>query len=178
VNARRLLPEVFMGSLARRVATVLYVAALATGCGGSSPTTPTPAQTITYENVAGTWTGTFSAGSGTQPATLTGTLTLNLQQNNAGLTGSYTLMGTRRDADGDEHSAQGTVTLTGTVASGANPNVTFTARSTACANRTADWSGQYVGASGTLTITGTIHLIQVPGCTDLDRFPASILLRR
>jgi hypothetical protein len=133
--------------------------------------------TSPYENLAGTWTGSIDTMSSVGPATLTGTLTLNLQQNNASLTGGYTLMATRT-VGGVGTAGQGMVTLTGTAAPGANPSVNFTVTSTVCPNRTADWSGSYANATGTLTITGTIHLIVVPGCGDLDQFPATILLRR
>jgi hypothetical protein len=83
-----------------------------------------------------------------------------------------------RTLDGTATAGQGMVTLTGTVASGPNPSVNVTVRSTVCPNRTSDWSGHYSNSTGMLTLVGTIHLIVVPGCGDLDRFPATVIFRR
>jgi hypothetical protein len=153
-------------------------AAVLTGCGGgSSPAGPTPPPTITYENLAGTWTG--SVGGVTQGVTLAGTLTLTLQQATSAISGNYGVMATLTFPSQQASPLQGSVTLTGTVASGPNPSVNFTTTSVPCPNLPPEtWAGSYGSGNGVLTITGTAHVINVPVCTIVLSYPQTILLSR
>jgi hypothetical protein len=144
------------------------------GCGGGAvPTSPTPS--ITYENVAGNYTGDIN---GMLPGfLLTGTLTLNLDQSAAALSGGYAVVATLDDGV-TKTPGQGSVTLSGTVASGINPSLNFTVRSVPCPTAApSDWTGSYESGSGLLTLTGVIHLLN-PACVRQLSFPVTISMRR
>lgn len=162
----------------RAAAALCCCASALIGCSGGSPASPTvnpPTQT-TFQDIAGTWTGTV--GGVTQGVTLAGTLTLTLQQNVGVLSGGYSMAGTLTNPT-QQAPLQGAVTLTGTVASGANPAVNFTTTSVPCPGLDSQsWSGTYSGATGVLSITGVAHVITVPACTIVLSYPQTILLTR
>jgi hypothetical protein len=162
-----------------RAAAWFCCAAVPTGCGsGASPASPTPV--VTYENVAGTWTGHVSGV--TQGVTLDGTITLTLQQSGGvqsggALSGGYSVVATLTNPV-QQSALQGAVTLTGTVASGANPSVNFTTRSVPCPGLpTENWSGSYGSRDAVLTITGTAHVI-TSACVIVLSYPQTIRLTR
>jgi hypothetical protein len=155
-----------------RAMAVLCCIAVLTGCGGPAPMAPT--QTLTYENVAGTYTGNVN---GMIPGfTLMGTLTLNLQQVAAVLSGGYTVVATVSDGV-TQAAALGTVTLNGTVAPGSNPALNFTVRSEQCPNApSSDWTGSFQSGSGVLTMSGVLHLLNA--CVVQLSFPVTISMTR
>ena len=170
-----------MRTQARWAAVLCCHAAVLIGCGGSAspagPTpTPTPPPAITYQNLAGTWTG--SVGGVTQGVTLAGTLTLTFQQSTGALSGGYSVVATLKTPT-QESLLTGEVTLTGTVASGPNPAVSFTTTSAICPSLSGEtWSGVYGSATGVLTITGTAHVFTAPNCVIVLSYPQTILLTR
>jgi hypothetical protein len=154
-------------------------AAALTGCGGEpSPTSPTPI--VTYENIAGSWTG--HVGGVTQGVTLDGTMSLTLQQSGGvqaagALSGGYSVVATLTNPT-QQTPLQGSVTLTGTVAPGANPAVNFSTRSVPCPSLPAEnWSGSYGRRDDVLTITGTAHVI-TSACVIVLSYPQTIRLTR
>ena len=153
-------------------AAVFGCAAVLAGCGASTPTTPTQTPPpITYENVAGNYTGAISGVS--QGVTIAGTLSLNLQQSGGVLSGGGTIVAAMDNGP----QGQGTVTLAGSVASGPNPSISLTFRSVPCPNLTSDWSGSFASGSGVLTITGAINVAN-SACVNVRSFPQTILLQR
>lgn len=153
-------------------------ASVLAGCGGGSPTSPTPnpPSQPTFQNIAGTWTGTV--GGVTQGVTLAGTITVTLQQNVGVLSGGYSMEGTLTNPV-SQAQLVGQVTLTGTVASGPNPAVNFSVTSVPCPSLPSQaWSGSYSSSTGVITITGTAHIITVPTCTIILSYPQTILLTR
>jgi hypothetical protein len=154
-------------------------AAAVAGCGGDpSPTSPTPI--VTYEDIAGTWTG--RVGGVSQGVTLDGTITLTLQQSggvqSAGaLSGGYTVVATLTNPV-SQSPLQGSVTLTGTVAPGADPAVNITTRSVPCPSLPPEtWTGAYGSRDRVLRITGTAHVI-TSACAIVLSFPQTIVLTR
>ena len=142
------------------------------GCGGGSPTSPAP----TYENLAGTWTGTV--GGVSQGVTLAGTITLTFQQSGGTLSGGYTVDATLTNPV-QTSPLTGSVTLTGTVAIGTNPAVSFTTTSVPCPSLPGEtWTGSLASRNGVLTITGTGHVISAPTCAIVLDYPQTITLTR
>jgi hypothetical protein len=168
-----------MRTMVRWQAGLLCFAVLLSGCGGGAAPaapTPTPPPAITYENVAGTWTG--HVGGVSQGVTLDGTITLNVQQSSGVLAGGYAVDATLTNPT-QQTTLKGEVTLTGTLASGANPSVNITTRSVPCPNLPAEnWSGSYGSTNRVLTITGTAHVISSPACAIVLSYPQTITLTR
>jgi hypothetical protein len=161
-----------MRTQTRWAAALFCYAAVLAGCGGS-PASPAPP--ITYENLAGVWTG--KVGGVSQGVTLDGTMSLNLQQSGGGLAGGYNVVATLKSGT-QQSGLQGAVTLTGTVAPGPNPSVSFTTMSAICPGLPPEnWSGSYGSGNGVLTITGTGNVIS-SACAIVLSFPQTILLSR
>ena len=101
----------------RMLSAVIVLGAAATlpGC-GHSPTSPSP---VSYENVAGAYTGHVAGQS--QGVSMAGTYSVNLQQSDASLSGDYSIMGTLSDGVSQTTTLQGGGPVSGTVASGATP---------------------------------------------------------
>lgn len=155
-----------------RTALLLCGALVLTGCRGSS--TPS-APSVTYENVAGTYTGNLDATS--SGFTLTGTLTVALQQSDGVLTGTSTVQASMTDGAAATP-IQGTAAISGTVAPGSNPAVTFTHQSVPCpALPLSPWTGTYDSASGALTASGSVRVI-TSACVLVRSFPQTVVLRR
>jgi hypothetical protein len=170
-------PKRIAGGL--RAAAWFCGAAALTGCDGDpAPTSPTPI--VTYENIAGIWTG--QVGGVTQGVTLDGTITLTLQQSGGvqfagALSGGYSVLATLTNPT-QQSSLQGSVMLTGTVAPGTDPAVNFSTTSVQCpALPSENWSGSYGSRDSALTITGTAHVI-TSTCVVVLTYPQTIRLTR
>lgn len=171
-------PKWIAGGL--RAAAGFCCAAALTGCGGAEPSPTSPTPIVTYENIAGAWTG--QVGGVAQGVTLDGTMTLTLQQSggvqfSGALSGGYSVLATLTNPT-QQSSLQGSVTLTGTVAPGTNPAVNFSTTSVQCPGLPSEhWSGSYGSRDSALTITGTAHVI-TSTCVVVLSYPQTIRLTR
>ncbi len=142
----------------RITALLLGLGAILTGCGGDSPT-----DAITYENIAGTYTGTLSEV--TEGITLTA-FSLTIVQSDGNLTGSYSIEGTLEDSF-RQLPMHGPGNVSGTIALGQNPSVIINLLpGPPCGNVQDRFSGAYDSANRRITMTGTLAAIGLVGAVD------------
>ncbi|MDH3206338.1 MAG: hypothetical protein OEO79_06990 [Gemmatimonadota bacterium] len=154
----------------------LILSGLLVTCGGDSPSglPSTFGSQITFETIAGTYTGALVSVS--QGITLTATFSLTLVQTQGSLTGSFGLAGTLDDGVGQAF-VRGNGTVTGTIAPGSAPLVNVTVTPDVCPNAAVDWSGTYDGASGALTISGDANIFDA-GCVVVLTYEGTMVLNR
>ena len=158
----------------RITALLLGLGVILTGCGGDSPT-----DAITYENIAGTYTGTLSEV--TQGVTLTA-FSLTIIQSDAALTGSHTIVGTLEDSFLREVPIQSPGNVFGTIAPGQNPSVMISLRVEPPCTSADSFSGAYDIANGRITMTGNLQVRGPVGAVDechfLGNYMVTLVLNR
>ncbi len=163
-----------MTNLSRLLSSVVFVA-LFVCCGETTEPDPPP----TYENVAGTYNGTFtSTGHGND---LDGTLEITIGQNEGALSGSYTFEGSLDDgASVDTFRSPGT--FNGTVQVGENPSLSISLHVNMCANHSSTYrtvfTGSFSSTNGQITITGSLEFMSMNCSSVIQSYPATIVLGR
>ena len=146
-----------------RMATVVVLAGLVAGCG----TDP-----LTYESLAGSYSGDFVS---TEPGgqVYDGQLTLELSQEEAGVTGTWTTTG-KINATVDSES---TGAFAATIPLGPDPAFTARMAYDSCPNDVMEFGGSFDSSSGVLTLTGSLD-IPSSQCNVLTAYPLDVALTR
>ena len=134
---------------------------LLSACSGDSGTGPPS----TFENIAGTYSGSFVASD--QGITLESVVTITIQQSSGSLSGTWSMEGIVSDIVnvgvvlplwlGAEVSGNGT--FTGTIASGPNPAVSFTTASEQCPEMSDTFSGSFNSSNNQITVDSRVHIL-------------------
>jgi hypothetical protein len=157
-----------------RFVPVLLFALVA--CSSDGSTGPdTSSKTLSYETIAGTYSGAMVGLS--QGVAMNSVFSLTINQSSGTTAGTWGLSGTLSDGFNSLQVA-GTGALDGTVAAGTNPSVNLTIKSSVCPAYRANFSGAYDSVNKRITITGPVDFFAANSCTVALTYNTTIILNR
>jgi hypothetical protein len=152
---------------------------LLSACSGDSGTGPPS----TFENIAGTYSGSFVASA--QGITLESVVTITIEQSSGSLSGTWSMEGTVIDDvnvgvvlplwPGAALSGNGP--FTGTIASGLNPAVSFTTTSNQCPGTPDTFPGSFNSSNNQITVNSRVHVLD-DNCLPLMTFEAVVVFQQ